>query len=209
MSQWKGLLILGFGGHARSVADVALSLGIQQLCFIDENARSGESFCSFPVKAALDVELEDGWAALPASGDGPTRLEQIEWVRQSGLQLATLVSARATLGVGCEVGAGSFIGHHAHVGPMARIDVGCIINTGAVVEHECVIGALSHISVNAVVAGRSQLGERCFIGAGATVIDGVTLASDVVLGAGSCAVGNLEIAGVYVGVPAKKTANRG
>jgi UDP-N-acetylbacillosamine N-acetyltransferase len=45
MSPDTGLLILGFGGHARSVADVAIASGITQLCFIDANAKPNESFC--------------------------------------------------------------------------------------------------------------------------------------------------------------------
>ena len=31
----NGLLILGFGGHARSVGDVAIDLGISALIFVD------------------------------------------------------------------------------------------------------------------------------------------------------------------------------
>lgn len=207
MNSFKGLLILGFGGHARSVADVALSVGIRQLCFVDHNARPGEMFCSFPVKAAFDFELGEGWAVLSASGDNLKRAEQTAWIEEKGLPLATLISERATTGVGAQIAAGSFVAHHAHIGPMATIGAGCIINTGAIIEHECVIGAFTHVSVNAVVAGRSRVGDRCFIGAGATVIDGISLVNDIVLGAGGCATRNLDAAGVYVGVPAKRVGS--
>ncbi|HEF4759231.1 TPA: NeuD/PglB/VioB family sugar acetyltransferase [Pseudomonas putida] len=204
MKPLKGLLILGFGGHARSVADVALSVGIPQLCFIDSNARPGEMFCSFPVKAAFDFELEEGWAAISASGNNLKRAEHVAWLEGNGLPVATLISSFATIGVGAQIAVGSFVAHHAHVGPMATIGAGCIINTGAVVEHECAIGAFTHVSVNSVVAGRSSVGNRCFIGAGATVIDGINLANDIVLGAGGCATRDLDTGGVYVGVPAKR-----
>jgi len=47
------LLILGFGGHARSVADVALSSGMPCLRFYDVSARVGEQFNDFPAIAIL------------------------------------------------------------------------------------------------------------------------------------------------------------
>lgn len=199
----KGLLVLGFGGHARSVADVALASGVTQLCFIDANAKPNESFCSFPVKTALDCELPEGWLVIPAAGDNQKRIEQCEWANQQGWPLATLVSPTATISVGAQIGEGSFIGHHAHVGPMASVGRGCILNTGAIIEHECVVGDYSHVSVGAVVAGRSRIGVRCFLGAGSTVIDGLRVTDDVMLGAGACAHRSLEKAGTYVGVPAK------
>lgn len=204
MNSLNGLVVLGFGGHARSVADVALSLGIKQLIFVDENAKPDEKFCAFPVTADFDFILQDGWAVLPASGDNAKRESQIAWLEQRGLAVATLISHHATIGIGANVGEGCFVGHHAHIGPMADVGKGSIVNTGAVVEHECVIGEFSHISVNAVVAGRSRIGIRGFIGAGATVIDGMELAADITIGAGGCANRSLKASGVYVGVPAKK-----
>ncbi|WP_207263546.1 acetyltransferase [Pseudomonas sp. GW101-3H06] len=203
MTSITGMLILGFGGHARSVADVALASGVSQLCFIDNNARPGESFTSFPVKSSMDFELPADWVVIPAAGDNKKRVEQCDWAIQQGWRLGTLIAPSATVGIGALIGEGSFIAHHAHVGPMASVGRGCIINTGAIVEHECIVGQFSHVSVGAVVAGRSRVGDRCFLGAGSTVIDGLQITDDVMLGAGACAHRNLEVAGTYVGVPAK------
>lgn len=203
MTTITGMLILGFGGHARSVADVALASGITELSFLDSNARPGESFLSFPVKSSMDFELSESWVVIPAAGDNNKRLQQCDWVVQQGWRLGTLIAPSATIGIGAQIGEGSFIAHHAHVGPMASVGRGCIINTGAIVEHECAVGQYSHISVGAVVAGRSRIGERCFLGAGSTVIDSLRVTDDVMLGAGACAHRNLKVAGTYVGVPAK------
>ncbi|KAB0508738.1 acetyltransferase [Pseudomonas lini] len=200
----NGLLIIGFGGHARSVADVALSIGVKSLCFIDENARDGEEFCSFPVKKMFDFDLGADWAAFPASGDNHKRAQQFQWLQSRFIPIATLISSRATIGVGSVIGAGSFIGHHAHIGPMAEIGTGCIINTGAIVEHECVIEEFCHVSVGSTIAGRSTLGARGFIGAGATVIDAITIVSDVTIGAGGCVPRHLTESGVYTGVPVRR-----
>ena len=47
------------------------------------------------------------------------------------------------------------------------------------------------------------IGDNVFLGAGTTVKDGVEICSDVVVGAGSCVVKNIEQSGIYIGIPAK------
>lgn len=203
MSQ-KRLIILGFGGHARSVADVALLCGYSDLLFVDANARPRESFLGHPVVSSLKDHYSDKCAAFPAAGDNLKRSQQCAEIQSLGLDLVALISPLASIGVGSTVAAGSFIGHHAHVGPMARIGAGCIINTGAIVEHESEVGDYSHVSVNATIAGRSRLGMFSMLGAGATIIDGVDVGSNVIIGAGAVIHRSVATPGTYVGIPAVK-----
>lgn len=199
----KGLLVLGFGGHARSVADVALACGYDALLFVDDNAREGESFLGFPVQGTWPDTLPQGWLALPASGLGHARQAQIDEAARRGWNLATLIAPTATVGVGARIDLGTFVGQHAHVGPMARVGRACILNTGCSVEHESSVGDFSHVSVNTTIAGRSSVGAHCFIGAGATIIDGVDVCEEVTVGAGSVVIEPLRIPGVYAGCPAR------
>jgi sugar O-acyltransferase (sialic acid O-acetyltransferase NeuD family) len=208
MKLMSGVLILGYGGHARSVADVALSLGVKQLLFIDSNARPNENFGGFPVLSDWLQELPEGWVVMPASGDNAIRQAQIEQVATRGWSLGTLIAPTATIGFGASVGAGTLVAHHAHVGPMANLGSGCIVNTGAIIEHECTVGNSTHVSVNATVAGRSRVGNFCFLGASSTVIDGVNVGDNVTLGAAACAHRDLVAPGVYVGVPARLLARK-
>lgn len=197
------LVILGFGGHARSVADVALSLGYNALCFIDANARLGEQFLGHPVLPeweCVDIEIADFFVA---SGDNEQRKRLCQKLVHQQQRLVSLVSPSATIGAGSEINPGTFVGHQAHIGPMAKIGQGCIINTAAVVEHECLVGDFSHVSINAALAGRSKIGQHVMIGAGATVIDGVSITDSVVVGAGAVVVASIETPGTYVGVPAR------
>jgi UDP-N-acetylbacillosamine N-acetyltransferase len=199
-----GLYVLGFGGHARSVADVALSLGIERLLFVDQAARSAEQFEGFAVVAELPAHLEPGWGVFPAQGRNLAR-------RAAHVPVAhqvSLVSPHATVGPGARVGHSVFIGHHAHVGPAARVGDGAIINTAAILEHEATLGAYAHLSVNAVVAGRTTIGADVFIGAGATVIDGLDIRDGVVVGAGATVVASITEPGTYVGSPARRTTIR-
>ena len=197
------LLILGFGGHARSAADLALACGYTELLFVDANAKLGESFLGHPVMPDFG-NLDDSWCdAFAASGDGRQRCLQCAAIDRMGLNLVSLVSPSASVGVGGVIGAGCFVGHHAHVGPMATIGRACIINTGAIVEHECAVGDYAHVSINATLAGRSRLGDLVFLGAGATVIDGISIDERVTIGAGSVVIDPIVEPGTYVGIPAR------
>jgi UDP-N-acetylbacillosamine N-acetyltransferase len=199
----KQLIVLGFGGHARSVADVALALDFKTLVFVDEQAREGETFLGFQVLKSFTPDDLKAWCAFPASGNGLVRQAQTHLIEQQGWQLVSLIAPSATFGVGCAVGDGVFVGQQAHIGPMATVGRGSIINSGAVVEHECTVGEWAHVSVNATMAGRSQLGDYSMLGAGATVIDGLMVANQTMIGAGAVVSQSIAVAGVYVGVPAR------
>ncbi len=203
MFRYEGLVIIGCGGHARSVADVALSCGIKCLSFIDKNAKVGETIFGFEVKKKIINNSLPGWKYFAAYGDNHIRKLEIQGLSTKGYHLAKIISKSATIGINSNIEDGCFIGHHAHLGPKANISIGCIINTSAVVEHDCYVGSYSHISVNTTLCGKVIIGENCFIGAGATVIDGVSICANVVIGAGAIVINNIENPGTYVGVPAR------
>jgi len=198
------LLVFGFGGHARSVADVALACGIVEMVFVDANARQGEHFFGHPVVAVWDQALPEGWHAFSVASDAVARRDHVAFFAQSRWPVATLTSRFATVGVGSSVGFGSLVAHHAHVGPSTAIGIGCIVNSAAVVEHDCTIGEFTHISVNATIAGRTKVGSFCMVGAGAVVIDGLEVADQVTIGAGAVVHRSIREPGVYVGNPARK-----
>jgi sugar O-acyltransferase (sialic acid O-acetyltransferase NeuD family) len=202
MSGVSGLYLLGCGGHARSVCDVAIASGYRDVVFVDGASRDGETINGFPTQREFPDSPADGWHIFPAAGDNRAREEQAS---ASGSSLmATIVSPRSTVARDATIAPGTFVGHGAHVGPEARIGVGGIVNTGAIVEHQCIVGAFAHVSVNATLAGRVQIGQRAFIGAGATVIDGVKICADAVVGAGAVITSDILEPGTWVGVPARR-----
>lgn len=200
-----GLYIFGFGGHARSVGDVALAAGIQRLVFIDSAARPGESFGEFRALAALPEEIDAGWVGFPALGDNGRRRELHESI---ALPQPALVAPTASIGRYASIADAVLVAHQAHVGPLVALERGVIINSGAVVDHESRVGAFSHVAVNATVAGRCRVGAEVFIGAGATVIDSITICDDVIVGAGATVTRDIVEPGVYVGTPARLMLGR-
>lgn len=204
MDTAKQLIILGCGGHARSVADVALSTGTADLIFLDPNMEDKKTLFGFPIQKEI-IEIPSGnWQFFVALGDNLKRFHEIKRIGEHSWSLAKVISLTATVGIDSLIAEGCFIGHHAHVGPMVTLGLGGIINTAAVVEHDSCIGAYTHISVNTTLAGYVSIGDRCFIGAGATIVDGIKICADVIVGAGAVVTKDIESPGTYVGVPARR-----
>lgn len=193
------LIIYGCGGHARSVAEVALHNGKERLVFVDSEAKTAETIFGFPVVASF---RDDNASIIVAIGDNHRR--EAVFARVSPQRCESIVAGDAYLAREVTLGYGGFVGHGAYVGPGAAIGVNSILNTRCVIEHETRVGAHCHIAVNATVAGRCKIGDFVTLGAGATVIDNISICSNVYVGAGATVVKNIDSPGLYVGVPARK-----
>ncbi|AXG12895.1 DapH/DapD/GlmU-related protein [Intrasporangium calvum] len=119
-----------------------------------------------------------------------------------------VVAATATVAVGVELGPGTVVLEHAHVGPGSRLGAGVIVNTGAIVEHDCVVGEGSHVAPGAVLLGAARIGARSFVGSGARILPGVALGAGVTVGAGAVVTRSAPDGQTMVGVPARSAHQR-
>lgn len=193
------LAIIGCGGHARSVAEVAIfNDPTVSILFIDSDGREGEHIFGFPVLRTSRVRE----SVIVAVGDNELRAHLL--AEASAGQLVSIVSNDATLARDVGVGAGTFVGHQVYLGPGASVGRGCIVNTRALLEHEVRVNDFAHIGPGALIGGRSTIGAGAFIGIGAIVKDQVSIAAGVTVGAGAVVVEDLVHSGTYVGAPARR-----
>lgn len=193
------IVIIGCGGHGRSVADVVLSKCPDiYLIFVDSNARTGEKIFGFPVVSQMPPHISCYHVALG------NNKERHRLSREDGKICLSIISPNAYVSMRATIGLGVFIGHGAHVGPLAAIEEGAIINTNAVIEHETSVGSYCHIAPNSTLCGRCKIGSFTTIGAGAVIRDGITICSHVIVGAGAVVVKDIIEPGVYAGIPARE-----
>ena len=197
------LLILGAGGHGRVVADAALAQGRwARLRVTDrDEQRVGEELLPWLRVERIDEAIAGSTEVHVAIGSALARARE---ARATGLPLATVVHPQATVSRHAVIGEGCFIAAGAIVAPGARLGAGVIVNHGAVVDHDVQVGAFTHVAPRVALGGGVHVGERVLVGAGASVLPGVRIADDVVVGAGAVVRDNLEAAGVYAGVPARR-----
>jgi sugar O-acyltransferase (sialic acid O-acetyltransferase NeuD family) len=132
------------------------------------------------------------------------RMERFKQAKNTGYELISYVSTRASTWPGQSFGQNCLIYEHAIVQPFAEIGDNVIIRSAAHVSHHCVISDHSFVAAGVTMGGNVVVGQRCFIGLGAVIRDGIKLADRSFIGAGAVVVGDTEPDGVYVGNPARR-----
>lgn len=198
----KKLVIIGASGHGKVIADIALKNGYEIVGFLDDND-SLQEICGFPVLGSIKTvcDYKDRCEFVIAIGNNKIR-ENIATTYD--VKWATLIHPTAVLGMQVQVGEGTVVMVNAVINPCASVGKHCIINTGAVVEHDNELADYVHVSPNATLAGTVRVGKGTHIGVGACVKNNVMITEHVVIGAGAAVVKNIEKAGVYVGIPARR-----
>lgn len=194
------LILIGAGGHARVLQELAQASGRQFLGVCDPQlaCQGITTWRGLPVLGgdeALEeidptsVGLVNGIGQLVGS---QARRDLDERLNTAGFTFPTLVhpaawvASSATLADGVQVMAGAIIQ------PDSRINRNVIINTRASVDHDCSIGQHVHIAPGATLCGDVQVGEGAFIGAGAVIIQGIRIGACSVVGAGVTLTRNLD-----------------
>lgn len=205
------IILLGSGGHAKSVADAILQGGEYEVVgFVDNTHAKGSVYCEYRVIGS-DDDLETlynsgihhAFVCVGYLGKDDIRGKLYKRLKEIGFRLPVIVDPSAILAKDVMIGEGTFIGKGAIVNACVRIGEMAIINSGALIEHDCVVGAFSHVAVGSVLCGEVQIGNSVFIGAGATVIQCVKVGANAFIGIGSVVVRDIPEGCTAVGVPAK------
>ena len=205
----RDLLLLGAGGHARSV--------LAALRGADAVVRG--ALAPSPPMHPLGVPYlgddsllasfdPDDVAVLNGLGPVVARARLHALAVSLGFMVADVIHPRAMVDAGATVAAGAQIFAGAIVNTGAVIGAGALVNSGAVVYHDSVVGDDSHIAPRAVLAGGVRIGDAAHIGLGSRVIEGVTVGSGCVVGAGAVVVRDVPAGTTVVGVPARPITDR-
>jgi sugar O-acyltransferase (sialic acid O-acetyltransferase NeuD family) len=206
------IVIVGAGGHARSVLD-ALRTGSAHtaVAFTDPDAsRHGTELDGVPIVGddeQLGTLREQGveGAALGVGGvrDNAMRARLCELADRAGFALPTLVHGSAHVSEQARLGRATVVLAGAVIGPGAVLGRNVIVNSAAVVEHDVVVEDDVHIATAAALGGAVTVGRAAHIGLGARVIQGARIGARAVVGAGAAVVRDVEPDTVVVGVPAR------
>jgi len=206
----RPLIILGAGGHATSVANVAISAGYKIQHFVDIN-KKGHNFLGFSVLGDIDqlTDLHD-YSYCIAIGDNAKRQKVYEEFLEKTprLDFPYLVHPTAIISCFTKIGAGSVVMPNAVVGPNSKIGIFCIINTSASLDHDCAMSNFSSLAPSAVTGGNVQIGLRTNVSIGAVVKHGIKIGDDSIVGANSYLNKDLLNNKVAYGSPCKVIRSR-
>lgn len=204
----RPLILIGGGGHCKSVIEVAESAGYEIKGILDMPDEVGKEVLPGHKIIGTDDEIPQyvekcdfiitvGFIKNPA-----LRIKLYNKVKAAGGRLATIIASTAHVSKYAELGEGTVIMHHAFVNAGAKIGDNCIINTFVNIEHDAEVGNQCHISTGTMVNGECKIGENCFIGSQSVCANCIEIASDIIVGAGSVVRKSILVKGIYAGNPA-------
>ena len=188
----KEIILIGGGGHCKSVIDVIeqeaqfVIVGI-----VDKPEFLGTDILGYPVIGS-DSDLESlakiYTYALVTVGQirsPEARIKLFDLAKKAGFSLPRIFSSRAYVSNHTCIGNGTVVMHDAFINAGTSIGDNCIINSKALIEHDCKVSNHCHISTNAVINGGVTIEEGCFIGSGATTNNSITIKKNSFIKAGS------------------------
>jgi len=172
----ENILIVGGGGHARSLIDVIEQEGKFNIVgIIDKKELIGSSVLGYKIIGS-DDDLEelrkDCEFAVVGVGQIKTpkvRIKIFNQLKELDFKLPTIISPRAYISKYASIKEGSVVMHNALINANAKIGRNCIINTKALIEHDVVVEDNSHISTGAILNGGVRVKKSSFIGSNATI----------------------------------------
>lgn len=203
----KNLILVGGGGHCKSVIEAAESAGYNILGVLDTPENVGKPVLAYSIIGTDDdipqyVDKAEFIITVGFIKNPAIRIRIYNRIKEAGGKLATIIASTARVSKYATIGEGSVIMHQAFVNAGAQIGANCIINTYCNIEHDALVGSQSHISTGTMVNGDCKVGERVFIGSQSVLANGIEVADDIIVGAGSFVRKTIRQKGIYSGNPA-------
>jgi len=188
----KEIILIGGGGHCRSVIDVIEQEGQFKIVgIVDKALLFGTDVLGYPVFGNdLDIEkLAKQYSyALVTIGQiksSEQRVKLFDLAKKSGFILPSIVSPRSYISKHAYIGSGVVIMHDVLINANASIGDNSIINSKALIEHDSIVGEHCHISTNTTINGSVIIEPECFIGSGSVVRESITIKKNSFIKAGS------------------------
>lgn len=208
MPKSSPLILIGGGGHCKSLIGIAEKCGFDILGIIDRPSEFGNKVLDYKV-VGNDDEIEkfaDKAVFHITVGfikNADLRIKLFDNVIKHNGKIATIISPNACVSKYSKIGEGTAIMNFANINADVAIGKNVIINNFANIEHDVTIGDHTHISTGAMINGDCNIGNRCFVGSQSVIANGIRICDDVIIGAGAVVVKDITQKGIYVGNPAK------
>lgn len=203
----KNLILVGGGGHCKSVIEAAESAGYSILGVLDMPEHVEKGILSTKVIGTDDnipgfVDKAEFVITVGFILDPTIRIKLYNRIKESGGKLATIIASTAYVSKYATIGEGTVVLHQAFVNAGATVGNNVILNTAVNIEHDAEIGDHCHISTGVMVNGECKVGPRCFIGSQSVLANCISVGEDIIVGAGSFVRKSISEKGIYSGNPA-------
>lgn len=163
------LVILGAGGLAKTLADIATQAQTyQEIIFLDDNpsAKNIKGTCADYIKFK-----DNNTVIFPAFGNNEIRLKWFDILTKAGIEIPSFIHTSAYVSPTVKLGIGAVVLPKAVINTNCCLGRGCIINCAAVLDHDCVLEEGVHLSVGAIVKAENHLPAKMKVEAGQVILN--------------------------------------
>ena len=134
------------------------------------------------------------------------RKARFDMAKAKGYALITYLSSNATTWPDLMLGENVMVYENSVIQPFTQIGDNCVIRSSVHLSHHSVVEDHVFVAAGVITGGGVTIGARSSIGLGSILRDGIRLAEQTFVGAGSLVLGDTEFNGLYLGQPAKRQA---
>lgn len=173
----KNIVIVGGGGHAKTVIDAIICSRRFAICgIVDLKLRKGECVLGIKViggdeklKEVFRDGVRDAFLGIGSIGNCDLRKKIYENLKKIGFRLPIIIHPSAVVARDVKLGEGTFVAAGAVINSGTQIGRNVIINTLSSVDHDCLIGDFVHVAPGVTLSGGVEIGREAHVGTGACV----------------------------------------
>lgn len=165
----KRLVLLGAGGFAKTLADMATQACLyEEIIFLDDNpaAKNTRGTCADFIKFKNEQTH-----MYPAFGNNEVRLKWLDIFEKENIPVPCFIHATAYVSPTATLGSGTVVLPNAVVNTNCRLERGCIVNCSAVLDHDCVLEEGVHLCIGALVKAENHLPAKLKVEAGEVILN--------------------------------------
>lgn len=198
----KKLIVVGAGGHSKSVCD-SIDESCMELCgFIDQH-KTGLHLGKPIYNDVESIPEYKSYSYFVAIGDVDARKSWYERLKGLGLEFVNIIDRTAIIAKHINIGVGNFVGKLAIINADVVIGDNNVINTRALLEHDCHIGNHTHVSTNTTINGNVVVEDLVFFGSTGVCNGQLRIGEHAVVGSGSVIIRDVAPYTTVVGVPGR------
>lgn len=205
--------IYGTGGSGKELLEMIskydnLKKRWDEIVYIDDTKEIGSCKTKKRMPFEMFTQLYSSKKAEIAIAVGEPRYRKQlgEKVRNKGYKLALIISPKADVSLGAQLGEGVVVKDNSIISSDAVIGENTWINSDAIIGHDVNVGKNCQISSLSLVAGRTKVGNDVYIGAAACVREDLIIGDSAILSMGAIVLKDVRDNKIVMGNPAREIA---
>jgi UDP-perosamine 4-acetyltransferase len=203
----KPLVIIGSGGHACCMLDIARLAGFITIGFIDRTRSEGDLVNKLPILGGDELLFDEAFInehrIAVGIGNPAVRRRYGELLLKKQADCPAIVNPSSFISPHASLGCGVLLMGMNAVNHGARLDDFVALDWQVTIGHGAHLGRAVFAGPGSRVAGDVTCGEEAYLGLGCQVIEKVNIGRGSLIGAGSTVTRDIPEQVVAVGSPAK------